>query len=142
MLRFQESGLVLALALINAIEVVNTSPLLADANITLGYRILDSCSDVSAALRATDDLMQQGSCPSSGNSSSCSQPIMAVVGASYSEVSIAIARQLTLRMIPQVRQELEKKQLVLRAEGVGKTKTSKTTCFFLFLLSQEVCIIY
>lgn len=101
-LRFQESGLALALALINAIEVVNQSPLLADANITLGYRILDSCSDVSAALRATDELMQQGRCP---NSSSCRQPIMAVVGASYSEVSIAIARQLTLRMIPQVRQK-------------------------------------
>lgn len=131
----------LALALINAIEVVNTSPLLADANITLGYRILDSCSDVSAALRATDDLMQQGSCPSSGNSSSCSQPIMAVVGASYSEVSIAIARQLTLRMIPQVRQKQETKQLVLRAEGdrlhegllKKKTKTNKQNNLFLFI---------
>lgn len=107
MLRFQESGLALALALINTIEVVNKSPLLADVNITLGYRILDSCSDVSTALRATNDLVQQGSCPSSGDTSSCGQPIMAVVGASHSEISIAVARQLTLRMIPQVQQKLE-----------------------------------
>lgn len=91
----------MSLALINAIEVVNKSPLLADANITLGYRILDSCSDVSTALRATNDLMQQGHCHSSGNTS-CGQPIMAVVGAYYSEMSIVIARQLTLGMIPQV----------------------------------------
>lgn len=107
--RFQESGLALALALVNAVEVVNTSPLLVDANITLGYRILDSCSDVSTALRATDDLMQQGSC---SNTSACSQPIMAVVGGSYSEISIAIARQLTLKMTPQVRQKLAKNQLL------------------------------
>ncbi|TNN02088.1 hypothetical protein fugu_009575 [Takifugu bimaculatus] len=101
-IRFQQSGFVLALAMINAIEDMNKSPPLADANITLGYRILDSCSDVSTALRATNDLMQQGNCNSSGSSSSCGQPIMAVVGASYSETSIAIARQLTLQMIPQI----------------------------------------
>lgn len=110
LLRFQMSGLALALALVNAVEVVNRSPLLTAANITLGYRILDSCSDVSTALRATDDLMQQGSCPRGGNASSCSRPIMAVVGASYSEISIAIARQLTLKMIPQV-QKRAKTQL-------------------------------
>lgn len=91
----------MSLALINAIEVVNKSPLLAGANVTLGYRILDSCSDVSTALRATNDLMQQGHCHGSGNT--CRQPIMAVVGAYYSEMSIVIARQLTLSMIPQVR---------------------------------------
>lgn len=106
--------------MINIIEVMNKSPLLADANITLGYRILDSCSDVSTALRVTNDLMQQSTCSSSGSSSSCGQPIMAVVGASYSEMTIAIARQLTLRMIPQVRQNQEERWVVL---NLVKNKT-------------------
>lgn len=121
--RFQRSGFALALAMINAIEVMNKSPLLADANITLGYRILDSCSDVSTALRVTNDLVQQGNCSSSGSSSSCGQPIMAVVGASYSEMTIAIARQLTLKMIPQVRQNQEERWVVL---NVVENKTANS----------------
>lgn len=94
-----------ALAMINAIEMMNKSPLLTDVNITLGYRILDSCSDVSTALRATQDLTQQADCHRGSNTSTCGQPVMAVIGASYSEMSIAIARQLTLKMIPQVSSE-------------------------------------
>lgn len=88
--------------MINAIEIMNKSPLLADVNITLGYRILDSCSDVSTALRATQDLMQQADCHSGSNTLTYGQPVMAVIGASESEISIAVARQLTLMMIPQV----------------------------------------
>lgn len=121
--RFQRSGFALALAMINAIEVMNKSPLLVNANITLGYRILDSCSDVSTALRVTNDLMQQSNCRSSGSSSSCGQPIMAVVGASYSEMTIAVARQLTLRMIPQVRQNQEECWVVL---NLVKNKTANS----------------
>ncbi|KAM9353828.1 G-protein coupled receptor family C group 6 member A [Symphorus nematophorus] len=101
-IRFDSRGLVKALAMINAIEEMNKSTLLADANITLGYRILDSCSDVSTALRATADLAQPANCLRTNNSSTCGRPVLAVVGASYSELSIAIARQLTLRMIPQI----------------------------------------
>lgn len=102
--RFQERDLGKALAMINAIETINKSPLLADINITLGYRIMDSCSDVSTALRATQDLTQErDSCQAGSNTSTCIQPVMAVIGASHSEMSIAIARQLTLKMIPQVR---------------------------------------
>lgn len=85
----------MALSMINAIDVMNKSPLLADVNITLGYRILDSCSDVSTALRATQDLTQLDNCHSRNNTSMCGQPVMAVIRASYSEMSIAIARQLT-----------------------------------------------
>ncbi|XP_042346173.1 G-protein coupled receptor family C group 6 member A isoform X2 [Plectropomus leopardus] len=99
-IRFEERGLVKVLAMISAIEMMNKSPLLADANITLGYRILDSCSDVSTALRVTADFIQRVECHAESNT--CSQPVMAVVGASYSEMSIAIARQLTLKMIPQI----------------------------------------
>ncbi|XP_054483480.1 G-protein coupled receptor family C group 6 member A-like [Anoplopoma fimbria] len=99
-IRFQERGLVRALAMINAIEVMNKSPLLADVNITLGYRILDSCSDVSTALKATADFTQQTDCYTRSNT--CGQPVMAVLGASSSDTSISIARQLTLKMIPQI----------------------------------------
>lgn len=88
--------------MINAIEVMNQSPLLTDLNVTLGYQILDSCSDVSTALRATEDIIQQAKCYTGNNTTTYSQPVMAVIGASFSETSIAIARQLTLKMIPQV----------------------------------------
>uniref|UniRef100_UPI0037E725CD G-protein coupled receptor family C group 6 member A n=1 Tax=Semicossyphus pulcher TaxID=241346 RepID=UPI0037E725CD len=87
-IRFEGRRLVKVLAMINAIEMMNDSPPLIDANITLGYQILDSCADVGTALRATADFMEQ--------------PIIAVIGASHSETSIAIARQLTLKMIPQI----------------------------------------
>ncbi|KAM6893379.1 G-protein coupled receptor family C group 6 member A [Xenentodon cancila] len=87
-IRFAWGGLTSALAMINAIEVLNKSPLMTDVNVTLGYQIVDSCHDVSTALRATADLSQRS--------------IVALVGASYSELSIAVARQLTLEMIPQI----------------------------------------
>ncbi|XP_070823099.1 G-protein coupled receptor family C group 6 member A [Chaetodon trifascialis] len=101
-IRFQDRGLVKALSMINAIEIMNKSPQLADANITLGYRIVDSCSDVSTALRVTAQFTQQANCHRRNNTSICGQPVTAVIGASYSETSIAIARQLTLEMIPQI----------------------------------------
>ncbi|XP_068425904.1 G-protein coupled receptor family C group 6 member A [Clinocottus analis] len=99
-IRLEERNLVRALAMINAVEIMNKSPLLADVNITLGYHIMDSCSDVSTALRATADFIQWTDCYTRSNT--CEQPVMAVVGASLSETSIAIARQLTLKMIPQI----------------------------------------
>ncbi|TNN60070.1 G-protein coupled receptor family C group 6 member A [Liparis tanakae] len=86
--------------MINAIEIMNKSPLLADVNITLGYRIMDSCSDVSTALRATADFTQWTGCYTRSNT--YGPPVMAVIGAYFSEISIAIARQLTLKMIPQI----------------------------------------
>ncbi|XP_029360085.1 G-protein coupled receptor family C group 6 member A isoform X1 [Echeneis naucrates] len=98
--RFKNRGLVHTLAMINAIEVMNKQPQLRAVNITLGYRITDSCSDVSTALRATTDFLKQGQCHA--GSSNCGQPIMAIIGAALSETSIAIARQLTLQMVPQI----------------------------------------
>lgn len=90
------------LSMINAIEIMNKSPLLADVNITLGYWILDSCSDVSTALRAMEDLMQHADCHTGNKMLTCGKSVMAVIGASESETSIAVARQLTLMRIPQV----------------------------------------
>uniref|UniRef100_A0A4W6BZB8 G-protein coupled receptor family C group 6 member A n=1 Tax=Lates calcarifer TaxID=8187 RepID=A0A4W6BZB8_LATCA len=100
--RFEDRRLTMALAMINTMEVMNKSPLLTAINITLGYRILDSCSDVSTALRATADFMQQTYCHTGSSAPTCSPPVMAVIGDSYSDTSIAIARQLTLKMIPQI----------------------------------------
>ncbi|KAM6994305.1 G-protein coupled receptor family C group 6 member A [Tautogolabrus adspersus] len=96
-IRFEGRRLVKLLGMINAIETVNKSPPLKDLNITLGYHILDSCSDVGTALRATADFMQTNC-----SSSACVQPVVAVIGASHSETSIAMARLLTLKMIPQI----------------------------------------
>ncbi|KAM3873578.1 G-protein coupled receptor family C group 6 member A-like [Diretmus argenteus] len=95
-------GLANTLAMINAIETMNKSPILSDVGITLGYRIHDDCADVSTALRATAEFTRQDDCGGGTNYSSCYQPVMVVVGSSHSEMSIAIARQLTTRMIPQI----------------------------------------
>nr|XP_019946969.1 PREDICTED: G-protein coupled receptor family C group 6 member A [Paralichthys olivaceus] len=95
-------GLIKALAMINAIEVMNNSSRLKALNVTLGYRILDSCTDPNTALRVIGDFMQRGHCYTESNNSACAQPVMAVIGGSLSEISITIARQLTLQMIPQI----------------------------------------
>lgn len=102
----QKSGLVEALAMINAIQLMNESPLLAAANVSLGYCVVDSCSDVSSALRATQGWAQQEEEAEEEEQKQhqgvCRQPVSAVVGAAHSEVSIAVAQQLSLQMIPQV----------------------------------------
>ncbi|XP_061839437.1 G-protein coupled receptor family C group 6 member A [Nerophis lumbriciformis] len=96
-LELKDGSIGLVLSMINAIEVVNKSPLLRDVNLTLGYRIHDSCRDVSTGLKATADLVQQAEC-----APTCQQPVVAVIGAAFSEMSIAVARQLSIDMIPQI----------------------------------------
>ncbi|XP_052350518.1 G-protein coupled receptor family C group 6 member A-like isoform X2 [Oncorhynchus keta] len=99
-IRFNMVGFTQALAMIHAVESANRSPVLTTLGISLGYRIHDSCSDVTTALRASADFTQE---PNTGaNTSTCSPPIMAVIGASSSEISIAVARQLNLELIPQI----------------------------------------
>ena len=101
---FDKGGFVTAIAMINAIDTMNRSPVLKEVGVTLGYRIYDSCSDVSVALRVTADFTGQGECSSEGTNATAPHPppVLAVVGAQHSEMSIAIARQLTLKSIPQV----------------------------------------
>lgn len=106
--------------MINAIEIMNKSPLLADVNITLGYRIMDSCSDVSTALRATADFTQWTDCYTRSNT--YGQPVMAVIGAYFSEISIAIARQLTLKMIPQVSRVRRVSEAAGRSPALQRTE--------------------
>ncbi|XP_026139660.1 G-protein coupled receptor family C group 6 member A [Carassius auratus] len=101
--RYYTKGLNQALAMIHAVEMANQSPMLSSLNLTLGYRIYDTCSDVTTALWAVQDLTRPYSyCDSQTNSSQPVQPIMAVIGPSSSEISIAVARELNLLMIPQI----------------------------------------
>ncbi|KAI4895906.1 hypothetical protein NFI96_003259 [Prochilodus magdalenae] len=99
---FSIAGLVQSLAMIHAVEMANTSPFLTRLGITLGYKIHDTCSDVTTALRAVEDFRQCYSTMDLSNMSSCFPPSAAVIGAYYSEMSIAVARELNLELIPQV----------------------------------------
>ncbi|XP_073667818.1 G-protein coupled receptor family C group 6 member A-like isoform X2 [Paramisgurnus dabryanus] len=100
---FYTRGLTRALAMIHAVEVANRSPMLTDLNITLGYRIQDTCYDVTTALWAIQDFTRSSSaCDVAPNSSLDAKPTMAIIGASSSEISIAIARELNLLLIPQI----------------------------------------
>ncbi|XP_013910968.1 PREDICTED: G-protein coupled receptor family C group 6 member A isoform X2 [Thamnophis sirtalis] len=94
-----------SLAMVHAIEIVNNSPLLP--GIKLGYEIYDTCAEVTramaAALRflskfnASKDLVEFRC-----NYSDYTPRVKAVIGATYSEVSMSVARILNLQLIPQV----------------------------------------
>uniref|UniRef100_A0A4W5QMS6 G-protein coupled receptor family C group 6 member A n=1 Tax=Hucho hucho TaxID=62062 RepID=A0A4W5QMS6_9TELE len=100
--RFNMYGFTQALAMIHAVESANRSPVLTTLGISLGYRIHDTCSDVTTSLRATADFTQQPTTDCGGGANTSSKPIMAVIGASSSEISISVARQLNLEPIPQI----------------------------------------
>ncbi|XP_075059067.1 G-protein coupled receptor family C group 6 member A isoform X2 [Mixophyes fleayi] len=102
---FEMQGFLQILAMTHAIETINNSSLIP--GIKLGYEIYDTCSDttlaISAALRflsaynTTDDILAF-KC----NYSDYTPKVKAVIGDSYSEVSIAVARLLNTQLIPQV----------------------------------------
>nr|XP_055065373.1 G-protein coupled receptor family C group 6 member A-like [Misgurnus anguillicaudatus] len=100
---FYTRGLTQPLAMIHAVEMANRSPMLSNLNITLGYRIQDTCSDVTTTLWALQDFTRSSSaCDVAPNSSQGDKPTMAIIGASSSEISIAMARELNLLLIPQI----------------------------------------
>ncbi|XP_065155134.1 G-protein coupled receptor family C group 6 member A-like [Paramisgurnus dabryanus] len=101
--RLYARGLTQPLVMIHAVEVANRSPMLRNLNITLGYRIQDTCSDVTTALWAVQDFTRSSSaCDVATNSSLDAKPTMAIIGTSSSEISIAVARELNLLLIPQI----------------------------------------
>uniref|UniRef100_A0A672PWU4 G-protein coupled receptor family C group 6 member A n=1 Tax=Sinocyclocheilus grahami TaxID=75366 RepID=A0A672PWU4_SINGR len=85
--------LIQSLAMIEAVEAINKPPMLKD--LTFGYKIMDTCSDVTTALQHTDIFMDKNS----GRTNSLFQ---AVIGEYHSEVSIAVARYLTMGYMPQI----------------------------------------
>lgn len=92
--------------MIFAIEEINSSPALLP-NLTLGYRIFDTCNTVSKALEATLSFVAQNKIDSLNLDEfcNCSEHIpstIAVVGATGSGVSTAVANLLGLFYIPQV----------------------------------------
>ncbi|KAJ7996264.1 hypothetical protein DPEC_G00235290 [Dallia pectoralis] len=93
-------------AMIFAIEEVNNSSTLLP-NITLGYRIFDTCNTVSKALEATLSFVAQNKIDSLNLDEFCNctdhiPSTIAVVGASGSAVSTAVANLLGLFYIPQI----------------------------------------
>ncbi|XP_039602177.1 extracellular calcium-sensing receptor [Polypterus senegalus] len=93
-------------AMIFAIEEINNSSTLLP-NITLGYRIFDTCNTVSKALEATLSFVAQNKIDSLNLDEfcNCSDHIpstIAVVGATGSGISTAVANLLGLFYIPQV----------------------------------------
>ncbi|XP_044522678.1 extracellular calcium-sensing receptor isoform X2 [Gracilinanus agilis] len=93
-------------AMIFAIEEINNSPALLP-NMTLGYRIFDTCNTVSKALEATLSFVAQNKIDSLNLDEfcNCSEHIpstIAVVGATGSGISTAVANLLGLFYIPQV----------------------------------------
>uniref|UniRef100_A0A4W3HPS4 G-protein coupled receptor family C group 6 member A n=1 Tax=Callorhinchus milii TaxID=7868 RepID=A0A4W3HPS4_CALMI len=101
--RFDVRGFVRTLAMIHSIEMVNNSTLLP--GVKLGYEIYDTCAEATVAMRAALRFL-------SNSSSNCVQvqcnytdylpTVKAVVGSSLSEVSIAVARILSLYLMPQI----------------------------------------
>lgn len=91
-----------------AVQQVNDDPNLLKG-VTLGMRILDSCSDATYALDESIEFVmstlaasQVGRCPPSSNSTKSRHTIVAVIGAAYSKVSKQIANLLRLFQIPQI----------------------------------------
>ncbi|XP_041418908.1 G-protein coupled receptor family C group 6 member A-like [Xenopus laevis] len=89
--------------MIYAIERINNSTLLP--GIKLGYEIYDSCSDVSKAVQLTVKLFPEldawNNLPSCNNTE-VTPTVKAVVEETFSELSIAISRILSLHYIPQI----------------------------------------
>uniref|UniRef100_A0A3B3U8C9 G-protein coupled receptor family C group 6 member A n=1 Tax=Poecilia latipinna TaxID=48699 RepID=A0A3B3U8C9_9TELE len=86
-----------SLMMVHAVEEINRSGELG--NITLGFHIMDSCADVTTALRNTLSFMKMNR---EQKLHSPRPPVTAVIGDYYSEISIAVTRHLNLEQIPQI----------------------------------------
>ncbi|XP_047430336.1 G-protein coupled receptor family C group 6 member A-like [Mugil cephalus] len=93
--RFSVARLVQSLIMVQAVEEINKRQELG--NLTMGYHIVDSCSDVTTALKNTMAFTKRND-----RGEQSSPPVLAVIGGYYSEISIAVTRQLNLEYIPQI----------------------------------------
>uniref|UniRef100_A0A8C2YMT8 G-protein coupled receptor family C group 6 member A n=1 Tax=Chinchilla lanigera TaxID=34839 RepID=A0A8C2YMT8_CHILA len=96
------------LAMIHSIEVIDNSTLLS--GIKLGYEIYNTCTEVRAAMAATLRLLSKLNCSreaveSQSNYSSYTPRVKAVIGAGYSEITMAVSRMLNVQLMPQVSYE-------------------------------------
>ncbi|XP_018419115.1 PREDICTED: G-protein coupled receptor family C group 6 member A-like isoform X1 [Nanorana parkeri] len=102
---FEMQGFLQILAMAHTIELINNSSLIP--GVKLGYEIYDTCSESTQAISAT--LRFLSTYNTSGdtlvfkcNYSDYTPRVKAVIGDSYSEVSIAVATLLNTQLIPQV----------------------------------------
>lgn len=94
-----------SLAMVHAIEIINNSTLLP--GIKLGYEIYDTCAEVTRAMAAALRLLSKFNASKDLVELRCNYTdymprVKAVIGATYSEVSMSVARILNLQLIPQV----------------------------------------
>lgn len=102
---FEISAFLQALAMIHSIEVINNSTLLS--GVKLGYEIYDTCTEVTAAVAATLRFLSKFNCSRETVTFQCDYSsylprVKAVIGAGYSEISMAVSRILNLQLMPQV----------------------------------------
>ncbi|XP_049994214.1 G-protein coupled receptor family C group 6 member A isoform X3 [Alexandromys fortis] len=105
---FEISAFLQALAMIHSIEVINNSTLLP--GVKLGYEIYDTCTEVTAAVAATLRFLSKFNCSRETVTFQCDYSsymprVKAVIGAGYSEISMAVSRMLNLQLMPQVSYE-------------------------------------
>ncbi|XP_067881784.1 G-protein coupled receptor family C group 6 member A [Heterodontus francisci] len=102
---FDVRGLVKALTMIHSIEMVNNSTLLP--GIKLGYEIYDTCTEPTKALRAVLGFLSKSNSTDNCVEVQCNYTdylpkVRAVIGAATSEVSIVVARLLSIHLMPQI----------------------------------------
>ncbi|KAB1275257.1 G-protein coupled receptor family C group 6 member A [Camelus dromedarius] len=90
------------------IEMINNSTLLT--GVKLGYEIYDTCTDVTVAMAATLRFLSKFNCSREVVEFQCDYSsymprVKAVIGAGYSEITMAVSRMLNLQLMPQVSYE-------------------------------------
>ncbi|XP_066227898.1 G-protein coupled receptor family C group 6 member A isoform X3 [Saccopteryx leptura] len=105
---FEISVFLQTLAMIHSIEMINNSTLLS--GVKLGYEIYDTCTEVTVAIAAALKFLSKfNGCREitefKCNYSSYTPRVKAVIGAGYSEISMAVSRILNLQLMPQVSYE-------------------------------------
>lgn len=101
-----------SLAVIHAIEEINASGFLP--GVRLGYVVCDTCSYPSKALQNVEHMLAINTTKSLQCNYTDFRPrVKIILGALYSEVSIAVARLLNVYMIPLVSQTLSDQCILL-----------------------------
>uniref|UniRef100_A0A671K310 Olfactory receptor C family, b1 n=1 Tax=Sinocyclocheilus anshuiensis TaxID=1608454 RepID=A0A671K310_9TELE len=109
---FDLTTFIQSLSAIHTIEEINNSTLLP--GIKLGYEVCDPCASPTKALHCVEHLLAvNGSLPALVDYTDFRPPVKALLGERYSELSIAIAKLLSLYLFPQVISHKSYLELVL-----------------------------
>ncbi|XP_036448541.1 G-protein coupled receptor family C group 6 member A-like [Colossoma macropomum] len=97
---FNMVSFVQMLAAIHTIETINNSSFLP--GVRLGYYVCDTCSDASKAIQSTEHMLAANGTLLPQCEFIQRPKVKAIIGARYSEVSLSVARLLTLYIVPQI----------------------------------------